>query len=224
MTQPDHNEAAPAASENAALDAASPTAGLHPDSPVSRTDVPPGIRALDAPLFSSRESIRPPPPGTPRLPPKPSSAPPPRLRPAAPSGPANNIGPDSEATTLASRPTDSDVSAAQEIAEALSGAQRSGDVAGAAAEPSTIRSRLEAHRGDPLFFRRTIIPILLTSGVILAGAGLLLTLGGEDNALSDLFPRWTPILFFLLSLLCFGFGALNMLAVMNAGKMRARDG
>ncbi len=64
--------------------------------------------------------------------------------------------------------------------------------------------------------RRTIIPILLTGGVILAGAGVLLLFGGEDNALSDLFPGWVPIMFCVLAFVCLGLGVLNMLAVKNA--------
>ncbi len=40
--------------------------------------------------------------------------------------------------------------------------------------------------------------------------------GGEDNALSDLFPSWVPILFYLLASVFLGFGVLNMFAVKNA--------
>jgi hypothetical protein len=45
---------------------------------------------------------------------------------------------------------------------------------------------------DPLKFRRTLIPILFTSGFILLLAAAYLLLSGQDSAIVDLFPAWTP--------------------------------
>ncbi|HEX4053082.1 MAG TPA: hypothetical protein VHX86_02345 [Tepidisphaeraceae bacterium] len=120
--------------------------------------------------------------------------------------------------------TDAEISATQEIADALSNvpwtdgddAQRNADAIPASAAANVSKAHSRTGRGDPLFFRRTIIPILLTCGAILAGAGALLLFGGEDNALSDLFPTWTPFVFFVLAFIFLGFGALNVLAVKNA--------
>lgn len=224
MTQPNPNDPASASSENSTPDAVSPSVEARPDPPVLQRPAFPAIQPLEAPLIPVPGSIRPPPPGAPRLSPKPSAAPPPRLRPVAPMGAPNNIGPLSDAISQAPSLTDAEVSATQEIADALSNSQRTGgDViqgsadsipAGAAAPMAKTHSRASCN--DPLFIRRTIIPILLTCGVILAGSGVLLLFGGEDNALSDLFPAWTPFMFFLLAFIFLGFGALNVLAVKNA--------
>jgi hypothetical protein len=221
MNEPDQND--PAASEKTDPDAASPAAGRRPDFPESQ--IPPGTRIFDAPLIPMPlpKSIRPPASGLPDLTPKPSSAPPPRLRPVAPLESSNNIGPGSRSP--APPLSDAETSATQEIAEALSSPQ--GREAARATGPSTkaapsdarapiTRANQRAGGADPLVFRRTIIPILLTGGVILAGAGALLMFGDEDNALSDLFPGWVPMMFCVLALICLGFGVLNMLAVRNA--------
>ncbi len=78
------------------------------------------------------------------------------------------------------------------------------------------RTRPGVHTADPLHLRRTTIPILLTLGVILAGAAAILLFGGEDNALPDLFPGWVPIMFCVLASICLGLAVLNMLSVRNA--------
>jgi len=219
MTDPDQNDPTP--SEKTNPDAASPSAETRPDSPISQK--PQEIRVFDAPLVAAPgpKSIRPPTSTLPSLMPKPSSAPPPRLRPAAPES-SNNIGPGALSQPLLS---DAEISATQEIAEALSSApwNQAAHAAGnnlkpapSAAGAPTARARHQASGSDPLIVRRTIIPILLTGGAILAGAGALLMFGGEDNALSDLFPSWVPMMFCVLAAICLGFGVLNMLAVKNA--------
>jgi hypothetical protein len=218
MNEPDQNDLSP--SEKANSDAASPAVGRRPDFPESQ--IPPGTRVFDAPLIPMPlpKSIRPPASGLPHLMPKPSSVPPPRLRPVSPPESSNNIGPGS--LSQPAPQSDTEISATQEIAEALSSAPwTEGGQAGAsanAARSNTGAPMVRAHgsNADPLAFRRTIIPILLTGGVILAGAGALLMFGGEDNALSDLFPGWVPIMFCVLASVCLGFGILNMLAVKNA--------
>jgi hypothetical protein len=170
--------------------------------------ISPGIRPLATPLYLSPGSIRPPPAGAPRIPPKPSSAPPPRI--------VTNIGLNEQPIAAASTPVDP----AQELADALSSALQggSGHNVGAVAGQATSRLHHHAHRDDPLQFRRTIIPICMTLGAILIGAGVLLLFSGEDNALPELFPIWAPILFFALAGLCLVIGAANVVSVRHALK------
>jgi hypothetical protein len=224
MTEPDPTDSPAAPSEKTKNDAASPSAGVRPDSPASQK--PPLIRAVDVPLYAvpGTKSIRPPTYGSPQLSPKQSSAPAPRLRPVAPLESAEGAG-------MVSQPllSDAEISATQEIAEAVSSAHWSGsdraydhsaNISGPLAGVLPIGPRSRATGADSQSFRRTVIPILLTSGVILAGAGALLRFGGEDNALSDLFPDWVPIVFGVLALVCFVIAALNMAAVRNAEMRR----
>jgi hypothetical protein len=221
MMEPDQNDPAFASSEKTKSDANSPPARIRPDSPTSQSppDVQPAGALSPMPLLNS---VRPPSVGLPHLTPKASSAPVPRLRPVAPPESANNIGP---GAILSSALSAAEISATQEIAEALSTAQwsESRPASGKAtqAAPSVAgapmgRMHVRKSGVDPLRMRRTIIPILLTGGVILAGAGVLLLFGGEDNALSDLFPGWVPIMFCVLASVCLVLGVLNMLAVKNA--------
>jgi len=144
--------------------------------------------------------------------PKSSSAPPPRL--------VKNIGPNEQPVASPNAPTDP----AQELADALSSLLHgpSGHNVGATFGQTASRLRPRASRDDPLQFRRTIIPICLTAAVILIGAALLVLFSGEDNALPELFPRWTPILLFALAGLCLVIGTANALSVRYAlKKMRA---
>ncbi|HEY1922946.1 MAG TPA: hypothetical protein VGG44_09380 [Tepidisphaeraceae bacterium] len=222
MTEPDQNDPAPVSSEMTNANAASPSDEIHPDSLASQNA--PFIEAPPMPLspMPVLNSIRPPSAGLPGLTPKPSSVPPPRLRPAAPPDSPNNIGPGSGAQGVL---TEAEISATQEIAEAISNAQR---IEPARAVPNPARSTPTSARApisrprpgvrmaDPLFIRRTTIPILLTLGVILAGAAALLLFGGEDNALPDLFPGWVPIVFCVLAAICAGVALLNMLSVKTA--------
>jgi hypothetical protein len=69
---------------------------------------------------------------------------------------------------------------------------------------------------DPLFLRRTLIPILLTGGLILAAFGAYLRLWRRDDALADLLPSWAPIAFIGLAVLFLGVGILNVLWVRHA--------
>jgi hypothetical protein len=66
---------------------------------------------------------------------------------------------------------------------------------------------------DPLFFRRTIIPILLTGGFILATAGATIFLQGPDSALGDLVPKGAGPILLVLGVVLLVFGVLNMLSV-----------
>jgi hypothetical protein len=221
MIEPDQNDPV-SSSEMTNPDAASPSAEIHPASLASLN--PPAIEAPPMPLspMPVLNALRPPAAGLPRLTPKPSSAPPPRLRPAAPPEAPNNIGPGSPSQTLL---TESEISATQEIAEALTTAHRtpSAPVVPRTGQPVPSSDRAQISRphskvatADPLYLRRTTIPILLTLGVILAGAGVLLLFGGENNALPDLFPSWVPIVFCVLASICLGLAVLNMLSVKNA--------
>jgi hypothetical protein len=221
MTEPGQNDPVSPSSEMTNPDAASPSAEIHPGSLASQS--PPEIEAPSMPLspMPVLNALRPPAAGLPRLTPKPSSVPAPRLRPAAPPDSSNNIGPGSSRPVL----SEAEISATQEIADALTTAHltqnapvvpRTTQPVPSSARAPMARTRPGAHAADPLHLRRTTIPILLTLGVILAGAAAILLFGGEDNALPDLFPGWVPIMFCVLALICLGLAVLNMLSVRNA--------
>lgn len=66
--------------------------------------------------------------------------------------------------------------------------------------------------GRALALRRTLIPILLTAGVILVALGLLRLLWQTDNPLAGL-PAWLVAVMFVFALVLWGLAAVNMLAV-----------
>jgi hypothetical protein len=112
----------------------------------------------------------------------------------------------------------------QDLADALSrtawDAARAEDASVIAPSPPVSALGLQrstSTRGrDPLFLRRTIIPILLTGGLILAALGAYLRLWRRDDALADLLPSWAPIAFIGLAVLFLGVGILNVLWVRQA--------
>ena len=63
-----------------------------------------------------------------------------------------------------------------------------------------------------LSLRRTFIPILLTSGLILFVLGLLRFLWTENNPLAGIQP-WLVAVMFVFALVLWGLAAINMLAV-----------
>ncbi len=69
---------------------------------------------------------------------------------------------------------------------------------------ATARKNLE--------FRRTLIPILLTCGVMMLGFASLKFLTGSDSMLATV-PLWVPILLILAGLILIGLGVVNMLSV-----------
>jgi hypothetical protein len=154
---------------------------------------------------ADRKLFRPSTPDVTALKPKPSAAPPPRLRPTTPPTAASDIGPARESAPSGD--------AADEIAQMFSGGEASLVSSGFASGAATSPGNKPRDRDDPLFIRKTLIPILLTFGIILAGGGFLLLGGGEDNALSDLFPGWTPIALFVLAAIFLILGGLNMLSI-----------
>src|SRR5208337_903146 len=175
---------------NSAGDAGPPTPESRPASPESQRPALPGGGPLEARFVpvADRKLFRPPAPDATALKPKASGAPAPRLRPTAPP-PANDIGPGPEPAA----------SAADEIASMFSDGEASlvsSTVGGGATTSPGSKAR---RRHSPLFIRKTSIPILLTFGIVLAGGGFLLLCGGQDNALADLFPGWTPIALFVLA-------------------------
>jgi hypothetical protein len=76
-------------------------------------------------------------------------------------------------------------------------------------------SERDSGSNNPLRFRRTVIPILLTLAAILIGWGILLITSGQNNALADLFPNWTPLALFGFALVFLALGLLNMLSIRN---------
>jgi hypothetical protein len=181
------------------------------------------LRPVEAPLVPliNFQSFRPPAPGASTLTPKPSAAPAPRLRPTAPREAAMVPG--------ISAPEGPPLSAADEIAGMFSssGVREAADVQmsfdsrqvlGAGTFPAATASAKKIGKGfaDPLFFRRTTIPILLTLSVVLAGWGILLVTSGQDNALPDLFPAWTPLALFSFAAIFLLLASFNILSVKNA--------
>jgi hypothetical protein len=76
------------------------------------------------------------------------------------------------------------------------------------------------HPRPPLYqtmkFRRTIIPILLTCGVLTLAFSSLKFVLGPDSIFSDL-PIWLPITLFTAGIVLLFLAVLNMLAVKHAG-------
>ena len=102
-------------------------------------------------------------------------------------------------------------SAAHEIASVFSDGQAS--LVSRVGERAARSRSKPPPRDDPLFIRKTLIPILLTLGIVLAGAGALLLSGGQDNALPELFPRWMPIALFVLAAIFLILAGLNMMSI-----------
>jgi hypothetical protein len=224
MSNGSADETDASASENSERNANSPANELRPNSPTSQRPAVPGsqpppkpITPLEAPLTPvvGYKSFSPKAPYSSALTPKPSAAPAPRLRPGAPAGapPVAGTG-------------GSHLSAADEIAGMLSPgrAQEAADAqAGFDAsmlEPSAPQSQSApkptSRFHDPLFFRRTIIPILLTLGAILFGWAVLLLTTDQNNALADLFPAWTPFAMLGAGLVFFALAFFNILSIKNA--------
>jgi len=178
------------------------------------------LQPLEAPLIprTNFKLIRPPMPGEFALKSIPSSAPAPRLRPSAPR----------EAAIIQEQaaPNAAPLSAADEIAGMFSpnrspesaDAQASFDSRSLSASAPIGFSQKNKSGGvsDPFFFRRTIIPILLTIGIIMAGWATLLITCGQNNALADLFPGWTPIALLIFALIFLALAAFNILSIKNA--------
>jgi hypothetical protein len=162
---------------------------------------------VDAPFVpvADRKLFRPPAPDATALKPKASAAPAPRLRPTAPPTAAKDIGPGTQSAASGD--------AADEIAEMFSGGEASLISSGFGGGAATSYGHKPHQRDDPLFIRKTLIPILLTFGIVLAGGGLMLLFGNEDNALADLFPAWTPIALFVLASIFLILAGLNMLSI-----------
>jgi hypothetical protein len=207
MTQPNPAESDDATSENPASDAGSPISESRPASPESRRPALPGAAPSEGRFVpvADRKLFRPHAPDVTALKPKPSAAPAPRLRPTAPPAAANDIGPAAESASSGD--------AADEIAQMFSGGEVSLISSGFGGGAATSPGNKPRQRDDPLFIRKTLIPILLTFGVVLAGGGVLLLCGGQDNALADLFPGWTPIALFVLAAIFLILAGLNMLSI-----------
>jgi hypothetical protein len=71
-----------------------------------------------------------------------------------------------------------------------------------------------------LSLRRTLIPILLTAGLILFVLGLLRFLWTENNPLAGL-QTWLVAIMFVFALVLWGLAAVNILAVKHQLKVRA---
>jgi hypothetical protein len=82
------------------------------------------------------------------------------------------------------------------------------------ARPSTsaalARAKVAKHKR--LEFRRTFIPVLLTTGVLMFLFGVAKFLIGDESSLSSL-PNWMPMVLFAGALVMLGLAAVNMLSV-----------
>jgi hypothetical protein len=79
---------------------------------------------------------------------------------------------------------------------------------------AVAEARAKAARQKNLNFRKTLIPILLTSGVILIGFASLKFMAGSDSMLTDM-PIWIPVILLLLAAMFLSLAAVNMLSVKN---------
>jgi hypothetical protein len=66
---------------------------------------------------------------------------------------------------------------------------------------------------NPLEKRRTLIPILLSCGLILIFVGTFVLLSGPETAMSDLFPTWAAITLLVLGGVTLMLTGINMLYV-----------
>jgi hypothetical protein len=115
-------------------------------------------------------------------------------------------------------------SAAQELANAL--AQTSWETGDANADdlsvlaPEAPKSMLgrtaKRSERDPLYARRTMIPILLTMGLILISAAAWIMIAGPESAIGDFVPHWGPVVLCGLGAITEILGVLNMVSVKNA--------
>jgi hypothetical protein len=104
-------------------------------------------------------------------------------------------------------------SVGQQLIDALASAQQSSALQ--AVQQQTQR-KLQKNQPDPLAFRRTIIPVLFTIAFILLCAAGYLLFSGEDNALVDVFPGWTPFVLLAAAAVSAGAGAINVHSVKRA--------
>jgi hypothetical protein len=77
---------------------------------------------------------------------------------------------------------------------------------------------LKAHRTavyQTVEFRRTMIPVLLTCGVLMLVFAVLKFLARADSPLADL-PMWLPVVLIITAIALLGLGVLNMLSVQNS--------
>ena len=157
------------------------------------------------------QGVRPPAPGQQVPPVRPSSAAPAdvaaaddsrrRIRAQARAPPSPGHPPRS------SDPTPASASNRQHLADALSqtawDAARAEDAAVIAPQPPVsalgLPRYIASRQRDPLRVRRTVIPILLTAGLLLAGAGTYLRVAGTSDTLSDLLPPWAALVFIALA-------------------------
>lgn len=79
------------------------------------------------------------------------------------------------------------------------------------------RAKPRAALDDPMFFRRTIIPILMTFGVVLLFWGFLLITSGQYNALPDLLPAWSPYALFGAGAVFLVLAIINILSMKRPG-------
>jgi hypothetical protein len=162
---------------------------------------------MEAPLMPvpGGKVFRPPRADAPLPVPKQSAAPAPRIRPSAPSGRDEPPTPEAHES-----PTD-------QLAEMVA-AQRAAAIQPAPSAPSATATtptpaNLRASNLDPLYFRKLIIPILLTFGICFAGWATLILTAGEDSAMQDMFPDWLPMALFIVGGVFVLLALLNMLAV-----------
>jgi hypothetical protein len=188
----------------------------NPPSP-ERSKLPPAL-----------QGVRPPAPGQQVPPVRQSSAPPPTLPrptiPAASRAPRAAPPPALGHPPRSSAPTPASASNRQHLADALSqtawDAARAEDAAVIAPQPPVsalgLPRYIASRQRDPLRVRRTVIPILLTAGLLLAGAGTYLRLARASDTLSDMLPSWAPLVFIVLGVLSGLLGVVNVLSVRNA--------
>ncbi len=77
---------------------------------------------------------------------------------------------------------------------------------------TSAEARAAVQRKKSLDYRRTLIPILLTSGTLMFAFGILKFLAGGDSTLQYL-PSWIPVTLMCVGLLVLGVAGINMMSV-----------
>ena len=77
---------------------------------------------------------------------------------------------------------------------------------------TSAAARAAVQRRKSLEYRRTIIPVLLTSGTLMLVFGILKFFAGPDSMLQSV-PTWIPIALLLAGALLLALAGVNMVSV-----------
>jgi hypothetical protein len=88
------------------------------------------------------------------------------------------------------------------------------------AKPQTsAQARAEIARKKNLEYRRTLIPILLTTGTMCVIFSMLKLFAGADSMLANV-PNWEPVIFAVAGVLLLALAGVNMLSVAKSAPVQ----